>query len=147
MGAAKPNWCLTTTVQRLNGSNQAKLFPFIPSSSHLSVALLIQYHSVVLFLAGYQGGSDSVNDVSVTGSCGSRGKLSSSICSDDTISTSTFTQEPPGTPPPPYASTSQLCPADEVDENYSIIPEDVSVDRRGLVMLRFVLSYWAGGLV
>lgn len=74
---------------------------------------------------GYQGGSDSVNDISVTGPCSSQGKASSSICSDDTISTSTFTQEPPGTPPPPYASTSQLCPTDEVDENYSIIPDDV----------------------
>ncbi|XP_050692232.1 rho guanine nucleotide exchange factor 11-like isoform X3 [Eriocheir sinensis] len=73
---------------------------------------------------GYQGGSDSVNDISVTGPCSSQGKASSSICSDDTISTSTFTQEPPGTPPPPYASTSQLCPTDEVDENYSIIPDD-----------------------
>ncbi|XP_063889550.1 rho guanine nucleotide exchange factor 11-like isoform X3 [Scylla paramamosain] len=73
----------------------------------------------------FHGGSDSVNDVSVTGSCGSRGKVPSATFSDDTISTTTSIHEPPGTPPPPYASSSQLCPSDEVDENNISIPDDV----------------------
>lgn len=36
--------------------------------------------------------------------------------------------EPPGTPPPPYASGSSihLYPSDEMDENYSFIANDVS---------------------
>ncbi|XP_063889552.1 rho guanine nucleotide exchange factor 11-like isoform X5 [Scylla paramamosain] len=72
----------------------------------------------------FHGGSDSVNDVSVTGSCGSRGKVPSATFSDDTISTTTSIHEPPGTPPPPYASSSQLCPSDEVDENNISIPDD-----------------------
>lgn len=71
---------------------------------------------------GYLCGSDSVIDVSTTGSSGSRGKMSS-VGSDDIPML-----EPPGTPPPPYASSSlmHICPSDEMDENYSTIMDDVS---------------------
>ncbi|KAG0693063.1 hypothetical protein GWK47_027665 [Chionoecetes opilio] len=93
-----------------------------PDPLGLQLSHVSQYYISVLS-PGLPSGSDS-NDISGTGSCGSRGKASSTVCSDDTISTSTSMHEPPGTPPPPYASTSQLCPADEMDENYSIIPDD-----------------------
>ncbi|XP_071526486.1 rho guanine nucleotide exchange factor 11-like isoform X12 [Panulirus ornatus] len=71
--------------------------------------------------SSYMCGNDSVIDVSMTGSSGSRGKVSS-VGSDD-ISV----LEPPGTPPPPYApgSVMHIYPSDEVDENYSTIIDDV----------------------
>ncbi|XP_071526476.1 uncharacterized protein [Panulirus ornatus] len=70
--------------------------------------------------SSYMCGNDSVIDVSMTGSSGSRGKVSS-VGSDD-ISV----LEPPGTPPPPYApgSVMHIYPSDEVDENYSTIIDD-----------------------
>lgn len=42
--------------------------------------------------------------------------------------------EPPGTPPPPYG----YLPADEADENYSVIIDDVSMMRQLDVVVRFL---------
>ncbi|XP_045595690.2 rho guanine nucleotide exchange factor 12 isoform X4 [Procambarus clarkii] len=67
---------------------------------------------------GYASGSDSVVEVNLSG--GSRSKVPS-VCNED-ISV----LEPPGTPPPPYASgsTTHLYPSDEMEENYSTIVDD-----------------------
>lgn len=62
-------------------------------------------------------GSDSVSDLSQTGSNTNRSKVSS-VYSEDMVQ-----GEPPGTPPPPYG----YLPADEADENYSVIMDDVSM--------------------
>ncbi|XP_042870469.1 rho guanine nucleotide exchange factor 12-like isoform X4 [Penaeus japonicus] len=59
-------------------------------------------------------GSDSVSDLSQTGSNTNRSKVSS-VHSEDMV-----LGEPPGTPPPPYG----YLPADEADENYSVIMDD-----------------------
>ncbi|XP_069952044.1 rho guanine nucleotide exchange factor 12 isoform X7 [Cherax quadricarinatus] len=69
---------------------------------------------------GYASGSDTLTDLNMSGPSGNRGKASS-LCNED-ISV----LEPPGTPPPPYASGSStyVYPSDEVDENYSTIVDD-----------------------
>ncbi|XP_047501020.1 rho guanine nucleotide exchange factor 11-like [Penaeus chinensis] len=59
-------------------------------------------------------GSDSVSDLSQTGSNTNRSKVSS-VYNEDMVQ-----GEPPGTPPPPYG----YLPADEADENYSVIMDD-----------------------
>ncbi|XP_064107436.1 uncharacterized protein LOC135216228 isoform X5 [Macrobrachium nipponense] len=61
--------------------------------------------------------------MSVTDSFSS-GSMTSSV-GQFKISEDNFIGEPPGTPPPPYASTTTLqLTADEVDENYCTIPDD-----------------------
>ncbi|XP_068204080.1 uncharacterized protein [Palaemon carinicauda] len=61
--------------------------------------------------------------LSVTDSFNS-GCMSSSV-GPFKISEDNFIGEPPGTPPPPYASTTTLqLTADEMDENYCTIPDD-----------------------
>ncbi|KAK7065298.1 Rho guanyl-nucleotide exchange factor activity protein, partial [Halocaridina rubra] len=63
-------------------------------------------------------GSDSLSCISLSGSSFNRGKMSM-FNEDSSLG------EPPGTPPPPYASTRNLLlNTDEIDENYSTIPDD-----------------------
>ncbi|XP_042206129.1 rho guanine nucleotide exchange factor 11-like isoform X3 [Homarus americanus] len=88
---------------------------------------------------GFMSASDSVIDVStISAPTGSRGKVSS-VCSEDI-----FAQEPPGTPPPPYASSStiHLYPSDEMEENYSTILDDMlsSTNAIGLCPTQPILS-------
>lgn len=86
---------------------------------------------------GYASGSDSVVEVNLSG--GSRSKVPS-VCNED-ISV----LEPPGTPPPPYASgsTTHLYPSDEMEENYSTIVDDQVVspiNLSGLCSTEAILS-------
>ncbi|XP_063603509.1 uncharacterized protein LOC134779351 [Penaeus indicus] len=73
-------------------------------------------------------GSDSVSDLSQTGSNTNRSKVSS-VYNEDMVQ-----GEPPGTPPPPYG----YLPADEADENYSVIMDDVSMREQLDVVARFL---------
>ncbi|XP_042870466.1 rho guanine nucleotide exchange factor 11-like isoform X2 [Penaeus japonicus] len=76
-------------------------------------------------------GSDSVSDLSQTGSNTNRSKVSS-VHSEDMV-----LGEPPGTPPPPYG----YLPADEADENYSVIMDDVTpTSMAGLLPTQPILS-------
>ncbi|XP_069952040.1 rho guanine nucleotide exchange factor 11 isoform X4 [Cherax quadricarinatus] len=87
---------------------------------------------------GYASGSDTLTDLNMSGPSGNRGKASS-LCNED-ISV----LEPPGTPPPPYASGSStyVYPSDEVDENYSTIVDDVvsPINVSGICSTEAILS-------